>query len=111
MNMVVGSALLKNTPRGVRVFGRFNHTDNGRTAKELVKDGSVSHLSIYANQLEHSGNNVVHGNIKEVSLVTNPTDKYAIAHIKGQEYNYSALELLMSKVASPYTEWDVVIST
>ena len=49
--------------------------------------------------------------IKEVSLVTNPTDKYAIVHIKGQEYNYSALELLMSKVASPYTEWDVVIST
>ena len=49
--------------------------------------------------------------IKEVSLVTNPADKYAIAHIKGHEYNYSALEQLMSKVDSPYTEWDVVINT
>ena len=49
--------------------------------------------------------------IKEVSLVTNPIDKYAIVHIEGQEYNYSVLEQLMSKVDSPYTEWDVVINT
>ena len=66
---VLGHALLKNLDEGVYAYCKFNNTDSGQNAKMLVEHGDVQSLSIYANQLrEHSGN-VMHGQIREVSLV------------------------------------------
>lgn len=66
---VLGHGLLKNDPKGVRVFGTFNSTEKGQAAKECVDHGDVVGLSIYANQLRQNGPAVMHGSIKEVSLV------------------------------------------
>ena len=69
VNDVLGHGVLKNMGDGVRIYGKFNDTENGQTAKSLVKHGDVEHLSIWANQLRQNGSNVIHGNIREVSLV------------------------------------------
>lgn len=68
-NQVLGHALLENRDGGVYAYCKFNNTESGNTAKELVKHGDVDKLSIYANQLKQQGPNVIHGNIREVSLV------------------------------------------
>lgn len=69
MEAVLGHALLENRPEGVYAYCTFNGTDLGQKAKEMVKHGDIRSLSIYANQLKQQGNNVVHGMIREVSLV------------------------------------------
>lgn len=66
---VLGQALLENRPEGVYAYCRFNGTESGATARELVEHGDVTSLSIFANQLKEQGSNVLHGSIKEVSLV------------------------------------------
>lgn len=66
---VLGHALLENRPEGVYAYCKFNDTENGRNAKLLVEHGDVTALSIFANQLRQNGPNVVHGAIREVSLV------------------------------------------
>ena len=66
---VVGHALLENRDEGVYAYGKFNSTDLGKTAKIYVEHGDITQLSIYANQLKQQGPNVLHGAIKEVSLV------------------------------------------
>lgn len=66
---VVGHALLENRDDGVYAYGYFNDTDLGKTAKVYVQHGDINSLSIYANQLKQQGPNVIHGNIREVSLV------------------------------------------
>ncbi len=66
---IVGNVLLKNLPEGVYAYGKFNDTDLGKTAKLYVEHGDITHLSIYANQLQQQGPNVLHGAIREVSLV------------------------------------------
>lgn len=66
---VLGHALLENRNEGVYVYGQFNNTEQGQNAKELVKHGDVTSLSIWANQLTQKGPDVLHGVIKEVSLV------------------------------------------
>lgn len=66
---VLGHALLRNHPRGVRAYCTFNDTEQGQSAKLLVEHGDISALSIYANQLQQNQNNVLHGAIREVSLV------------------------------------------
>ena len=66
---VLGHALLKNTDDGVRAYGKFNKTEGGVMGKALVQSGDITSLSIYANQLKQQGGNVLHGNIREVSLV------------------------------------------
>ena len=68
-NEVLGHALLENRDEGVYAYCKFNDTENGRTAKLLVQHGDVNSFSIYANQLKQQGPNVMHGNIREVSLV------------------------------------------
>ena len=69
VNDVLGHALLENRDEGVYAYCKFNDTESGRTAKLLVQHGDVNALSIYANQLQQQGPNVVHGNIRELSLV------------------------------------------
>lgn len=68
-NEVLGHALLENREEGVYAYCKFNNTESGKTAKELVHNGDVDKLSIYANKLKSQKNNVVHGCIREVSLV------------------------------------------
>lgn len=68
-NAVLGHALLENRDEGVYAYCTFNDTEQGRNAKELVRHGDVSALSIYANKLKQNGKEVVHGAIRELSLV------------------------------------------
>lgn len=66
---VLGHALLENRDEGVYAYCKFNDTEAGQTAKLLVQHGDVNALSIYANQLKQKLSTVIHGNIREVSLV------------------------------------------
>ena len=66
---VLGHALLENRDDGVYAYCTLNDTDAGKNAKLLVKHGDISALSIYANQLKQQGGKVLHGAIREVSLV------------------------------------------
>lgn len=66
---VLGHALLENRDEGVYAYCTFNDSESGKTAKLLVQHGDISSLSIYANQLKQQGPNVIHGAIREVSLV------------------------------------------
>lgn len=86
---VLGHAVLENRKDGVYCYGTFNDTPMGRDAKELVKHGDITALSIYANHLTERNKNVMHGNIREVSLVlagANPgayIDNVSIKHSDG----------------------------
>ena len=66
---VLGHALLENREEGVYAYCSFNDTDKGQLAKEQVKHGDIRNLSIYANHLKQRGGEVLHGVIREVSLV------------------------------------------
>ena len=66
---VLGHALLENRDEGVYAYCSFNDTDMAKTARLSVQHGDIDALSIYANQLKQQGPNVMHGNIREVSLV------------------------------------------
>lgn len=67
-NAVLGHAVLENRKDGVYAYGIFNDTEQGQMAKKLVQKGDVRSLSIWANQLKQIGNDVIHGNIRELSL-------------------------------------------
>ena len=69
VNNVLGHALLENRDEGVYAYCTFNDSESGKMGKELVKHGDVNQLSIYANKLKQQGGNVIHGAIREVSLV------------------------------------------
>ena len=83
---ILGHALLKNRPEGVYTYCWFNDTEQGQNAKLLVEHGDISALSIFANQLKQKGSDVLHGKIREVSLVlagANPgayIDSYSFEH-------------------------------
>ncbi len=84
---VLGHALLENRPEGVYTYCWFNDTEQGQNAKLLVEHGDISSLSIYANQLHQNGGDVLHGKIREVSLVVagaNPG-----AHIDTKSFNHN----------------------
>lgn len=69
MGAVLGHGLLENREDGVYIYGSFNDTNEGRRAKTLVDHGDISRLSIFANNLKEHCGNVMHGVIREVSLV------------------------------------------
>lgn len=69
VNNVLGHALLENRDEGVYAYCSFNNTESGQAAKELVQHGDVASLSIYANKLKQVGGDVIHGVIRELSLV------------------------------------------
>lgn len=84
---VLGHAILENRPEGVFMYGYFNNTEAAKNTKELVKNGDISSISIWANKLKQKGGDVLHGVIREVSLVlsgANPgayiTDVPSLAH-------------------------------
>ena len=105
---VLGHAVLENRDDGVYCYGTFNDTPMGQDAKELVKHGDITALSIYANHLTEHNKNVMHGNIREVSLVlagANPgayIDNVSIQHSDG------AVDLLDDE-AVIYSGEDIVI--
>lgn len=66
---ILGHAVLENKQDGVYAYGKFNDTEAGLNAKELVAHGDITALSIYANSLKQKGSSVMHGEIREVSLV------------------------------------------
>lgn len=66
---ILGHALLENRDEGVYAYCTFNESESGLAAKEAVRHGDVKSLSIYANKLKQSGNDVLHGMIREVSIV------------------------------------------
>jgi HK97 family phage prohead protease len=78
VNEVLGHADLENRPEGVYAYCTFNGTEGANNAKELVKHGDVCALSIWANQLKQNGGDVIHGSIKEVSLVLAGANRGAI---------------------------------
>ena len=87
---ILGHAILENRDDGVYTYGKFNDTEIGQWAKELVKHGDISSLSIYANHLKQNGSNVLHGAIREVSLVLAGANPGAfidtvMAHSDGEE--------------------------
>lgn len=104
---VLGHALLQNRDEGVYAYCKFNDTETGQHAKQLVNNGDVRSLSIYANELKQIGHDVVHGSIKELSLVlagANPGAyiDFVMAHGDDEEdglyanYDESALVLYHS---------------
>lgn len=87
---VLGHAVLQNREEGMYTYGKFNNTEAGQHARTMVEHGDVSCLSIYANQLKQNGGNVLHGAIREVSLVLAGANPGAfidtvIRHGEGQE--------------------------
>ena len=66
---VLGHALLENRPEGVWAYGVFNSNPKSQRAKQMLKNGDIDGMSIMANRLQQVGSNVVHGVIREVSLV------------------------------------------
>lgn len=107
---VLGHALLENRADGVYAYCKFNSSEAASNAKLLVEHGDITALSIYANQLKQNGNSVLHGAIKEVSLVlagANPgalIDNLAIQHSDGEYATidseaiiYSGEEISMNK--------------
>ena len=66
---VLGHALLENRDEGVYAYCNFNDTESGQNAKKLVVNGDIRSLSIYANKLKQVGGDVIHGSIRELSLV------------------------------------------
>lgn len=86
---VLGHALLENRDDGVYAYATFNNTPSGQHAKEMVKHGDISAMSIYANRLKQYGSDVIHGIIREVSLVlagANPgayIENISFAHADG----------------------------
>lgn len=95
---VLGHALLENREEGVYAYCTFNSTEVGQHAKALVEHGDVQALSIYANQLRQRGGDVLHGAIKEVSLVlagANPgalIDFPVLAHGEGDDAELIEIE-------------------
>ena len=86
---VLGHALLENRDDGVYGYAKFNQTEKGQHAKEMVENGDIVSMSIYANRLKQHGSDVIHGVIREVSLVlagANPgafIDNISFAHADG----------------------------
>lgn len=91
---VIGHALLENRDEGVYAYGSFNDTDLAKTAKIYVQHGDITQLSIYANQLKQQGPNVLHGAIREVSLVlagANPGAYIESVMVHGEESDEEAV--------------------
>lgn len=75
---VLGYGVLKHHAEGVRIDGYFNKTKSGMNAQQMVEHGDIKHLSIYANDLVEKNKNVMHGNIRETSLVLAGANKGAL---------------------------------
>ena len=89
---VLGHAMLENRDEGVYAYGVFNSTPKGQHAKELVQHGDIRSMSIYANQLKQKGGDVLHGIIREVSLVLSPANPGAMIDFPILEHSGEEVE-------------------
>ena len=104
---VLGHALLENRDEGVYAYCAFNDTESGQEARKLVQHGDVTQLSIYANQLKQQGGNVLHGAIREVSLVlagANPGAFIDSIIVHGEESGEEAIIYTGEDIALSHAE-------
>lgn len=99
---VLGHAILENREDGVYAYGTFNDTEQGRNAKALVKHGDITAMSIFANQLMQNGSDVVHGVIREVSLVLSGANPGA--RIENLSFAHDGLEEVMEEEAIVFAD-------
>ena len=99
---VIGHAVLQNRPEGIYTYGSFNSTEDGMIAKELVQHGDITRLSINANRLKQNGGDVLHGNIREVSLVMSAANPGAFIDVPIIEHSDG--ELVESDEATIYMD-------
>ena len=91
---VLGHALLKNVADGVYAYGSFNSNPKAIEAATLLAHGDIKALSIWANKLQQRGGDVLHGDIKEVSLVlagANPAAIIDSVMVHGEESDEEAI--------------------
>ena len=108
-NNVLGHALLENRNDGVYAYCAFNDTEAGQQAKQLVEHGDVASLSIYANKLKQRGNDVVHGVIREVSLVlagANPGAFIDVVMSHGEDSEGDGIISMMEDISLSHGEID-----
>ena len=96
INNVLGHALLENRKDGIYAYGSFNDSEDAQIAKEAVRHGDLTALSIYANQLKERNGNVTHGRIREVSLVLAGANDGAVIEFPVIEHADGSME----------TDWD-----
>ena len=104
---VLGHALLENRDQGVYAYCTFNNSELGQTAKELVEHGDVTSLSIYANKLKQNGGDVIHGAIREVSLVlagANPGAYIDSVMVHGEESDEEAVIFTGENISLSHAE-------
>ena len=104
---VLGHALLENRDQGVYAYCTFNNSELGQTAKELVEHGDVTSLSIYANKLQQNGGDVIHGAIREVSLVlagANPGAYIDSVMVHGEESDEEAVIFTGENISLSHAE-------
>ena len=95
LKSVIGHAILENRDDGVYAYCKLNDSDEGKHAKEVIRHGDLRALSIWANQLKQVGSDVIHGTIRELSLVlagANPGAyiDFVMAHGDGEEDGFYA---------------------
>lgn len=103
---VLGHALLENRDEGVYAYCTFNDTEWGQHAKALVEHGDVTSLSIYANQLKQHGSDVLHGAIREVSLVLAGANPGAFIDVPVLEHSDGRIEELTEE-ATIFTDEEI----
>ena len=106
---VLGHALLENKDQGVYAYIKFNDTESGKNAKSLVHSKDVTALSIYANQLKQNGGDVLHGAIREVSLVlagANPGAYIDSTMMHGEESDEEAIIYTGEEIELSHAEAD-----
>ena len=122
---VLGHGILKHVDgEGVRVDGYFNSTPSGKNAKLMVEHGDIKHLSIYANDLVEQNKNVMHGNIRETSLVLAGANRGAVIdqvnvrhsdgsvdEIEGDVIIFTGLELFHDDTSAPAQTADAPSTT
>ena len=107
---VLGHAVLENREDGVYTYCKFNSTPAGENAKLLVQHGDITAMSIYANKLVQKGSNVIHGAIREVSLVlsgANPgalIDNLSIAHSDGSSNEVDDEAIIYTGLSLSHTD-------
>lgn len=106
---ILGHAFLEVVADGVRAHGFFNDTENGQYAKKLVRHKDITKLSIYANQLVEKSKKVLHGMIREVSLVLSAANPGAVIDNVSMQHDDGEVELIEDAVII-HTGLDVVVA-
>lgn len=112
INNVLGFVDMENRPDGVYGYGSFNDTPNAKTAKSMVQHGDLNAMSIYANQLVQSGTNpinVMHGNIREVSLVLSGANPGATIDQVSLEHSDGSTEVIDEAIIHTGIVYDTLV--